>query len=428
MDSKSASAVADHLFRHEAGKMLARLMRIFGPHRFDLAEEAVQDAICAALETWKFHGIPADPGAWLMRVARNRAIDLVRRSHRFEGVLDALALEPASENSAGADEDWRHDDRLALMFSCCDPMLSVDAQLALILKALCGFSLAEIGAALFASESAIEKRVTRSKSFLKRSKSLFDVGDAGQVRARLDSVHQALYLLFSEGYHSLRADAPVRDDLCREAIRLALLIADDRTTRTPATDALLAMMYLDFARLAGRVDEEGVFLPLSRQDRSRWDQRLIALGFRYLAASAEGQHLSRFHIEAAIAAEHCRASSFEETDWRRILDLYEILAAMAPTPLVALNRAIARGQVDGAVAGLDALHAIDSRGLFETYPFFHAAIGEFHFRNGEMGEAAVAFKKALDGARSTGERSFFARRITQLNGNDDERTARSRQS
>ena len=277
IESKSASAVADHLFRHEAGRMIARLTRTFGPHRFDLAEEAVQDALCTALETWKFYGIPDDPGAWLMRVARNRAIDLIRRGRRFEGILDALAVEPSSACVADVEGDWPHDDRLLLIFSCCDPLVSVDAQLALILKALCGFSLGEIGAALFASPSAIEKRVTRTKGFLKRSKSLFDFTDAGQVRTRLDSVHQALYLIFSEGYHSVRADAPVRDELCREAIRLALLIAEDRTIGTPATDALLAMMYLDLARLAGRVDEEGVFLPLSRQDRSRWDQRLIAV-------------------------------------------------------------------------------------------------------------------------------------------------------
>ena len=416
IESKSASAVADHLFRHEAGKMIARLTRTFGPHRFDLAEEAVQDALCTALETWKFYGIPDDPGAWLMRVARNRAIDLIRRGRRFEGILDALAVEPSSACVADVEGDWPHDDRLLLIFSCCDPLVSVDAQLALILKALCGFSLGEIGAALFASPSAIEKRVTRTKGFLKRSKSLFDFTDAGQVRTRLDSVHQALYLIFSEGYHSVRADAPVRNELCREAIRLALLIAVDRTIGTPATDALLAMMYLDLARLAGRVDEEGVFLPLSRQDRSRWDQRLIAVGFRYLGASAKGGELSRYHLEAAIAAEHCRASSFEQTDWRRILELYEMLAFMSPTPVVALNRAIVRGQVDGAVAGLAALDALGRNDFFQTYPFFHAAFGEFRLRNAEVDEAAVAFKRAFECARSTGERNFFVRRLGELKG------------
>lgn len=393
--------------------MIARLTRIFGPRQFDLAEEAVQDAICTALETWKFYGIPTDPAAWLMRVARNRAIDLVRRKRRFEGVLDALAVEPG-ERAAEVDGDWPHDDRLALMFSCCDPMISVEAQLALILKALCGFSLAEIGAALFASESAIEKRVSRTKGFLKRTKSLFDLGETMQVRARLNSVHQALYLLFSEGYHSVGADAPIRDELCREAIRLATLIAEDRTIGTPETDALLAMMYLDLARLAGRVDEEGVFLPLRQQDRSRWDQRLIALGFRYLGDSAVGDQLSRFHLEAAIAAEHCRASSFEDTDWRRILDLYEMLTEMSPTPVVALNRAIVRGQVEGPTAGLAALDQLGSCGLLENYPFFHAALGEFRFQNGEIDEAAIAFNRALGRARSGGERGFFTRRLEQL--------------
>jgi predicted RNA polymerase sigma factor len=206
----------------------------------------------------------------------------------------------------------------------------------------------------------------------------------------------------------------VRDELCCEAIRLTLLIAEDRTVGTPATDALLAMMYLDFARLPSRVDDEGVFLPLSRQDRSRWDKRLIALGFRYLGASAEGDELTRFHVEAAIAAEHCRAASFEVTDWRRIMEMYERLVAISPTPVVALNRAIVRGQVDGPAAGLAALDALGASDFFNSYPFFHAALGEFRLRSGQSNEAANAFKKALDCARSPGERTFFARRLNQV--------------
>lgn len=399
--------------------MVSRLVRLFGPRHLDLAEDAVQDAICTALKTWKFHGVPDNPGAWLMRAAHNRAIDLVRRDRRFQGVMSELAFDPAlqteiEEPNAKPAGAALHEDRLALMFSCCHPKLAVEYQLALILKVLCGFSLSEIGAAFFASGSAIEKRVTRAKAYLKRSRSLFDLDNARQVGVRLGSVHQALYLLFNEGYHSLRADAPVRDALCHEAIRLAQLLAIDVATRVPSTDALLALMYFNAARLSTRVDEDGIFLRLGRQDRTRWDQRFISLGFRYLGASATGGEISRFHLEAAIAAEHARASSLGDTDWRRILDLYDILAKQTPSPVIALNHAIARSEVDGPAAGLAALDGLGNAFLVRSYPFLHAAIGEFNLALGKQEAAAAAFERAYSVARSGAERGCYARRLREI--------------
>jgi RNA polymerase sigma-70 factor (ECF subfamily) len=418
MDNRSATTAADRFFRHEAGRMLARLTRLLGPRYFDLAEDAVQDAMCAALETWKFQGIPQKPDAWLMRAAHNRAIDLIRADRRLQSVLNRIVVDPTtrpageppnqlSENAAP------HDDCLLLMFSCCNPRLATNAQLALILKALCGFSLDEIAAAFFVTPSAIEKRVTRAKACLKRSGSLFNL-DNPRVVARLGTVHQALYLLFNEGYHSLRTDAPVRDELCHEAIRLAQLLAADLATRVPATDALLAMMYFNLARLGGRVDDEGVFLALPQQDRTRWDQQLIALGFRYLNASATGGQLHRFHLEAAIAAEHCRAPSLADTDWRRILELYDLLAATAPSPIVELNQAIARGQVEGPAAGLGALAKLANAPLARTYPFFHAAVAEFSLALGKHQAAISAFERAHAVARSPAERCFYNRKLRQI--------------
>lgn len=213
--------------------MVARLARLFGPRRLDLAEEAVQDALCRALDTWMFHGIPENPEAWLMRTAHNRMIDLLRRDKRLGSALSRLAKEPQEPlGEATVDAEAAHDNRLSLMLACCHPKLTVEAQIALILKALCGFSLGEIAAAFFVSEAAVEMRVTRAKSFLRQSKSLLDLDNPVQVGSRIGAVHQALYRLFSEGYHSLRADAPVRDELCHEAIRLAQLIDADPAIRS----------------------------------------------------------------------------------------------------------------------------------------------------------------------------------------------------
>jgi RNA polymerase sigma factor (sigma-70 family) len=419
MDTEEASTAADRLFRHEAGRMVARLTRLLGPRHFDLAEDAVQDAICAALETWKFRGLPEKPEAWLTRAAHNRAIDLIRADRRLSGVLDRIALDPTTRAAAelqndGPEEAWSHDDRLALIFSCCHPTLTIEAQLAFILKALCGFSLDETAAAFFVSRTAIEKRVTRAKAHLKRMRVLFDLDNARQVVARLGTVHHALYLLFSEGYHSVKADAPVRDELCHEAIRLTQLLAGDVATRVPATDALLAVMYFNLARLVARVDGEGVFLALPRQDRRRWDQGLIALGFRYLDASARGGELSRFHLESAIAAEHCRAATFAETNWRRILEFYDLLAVTAPSPIVTLNRAIALGQVEGPAAGLAAIGKLADEPFARSYPFFHAAVAEFNLAAGERPAAIAAFTKACALARSPAERRFYDRRLQEL--------------
>ena len=399
--------------------MIARLTRLLGPRYFDLAEDAVQDAMCAALETWKFHGIPLNPEAWLMRAAHNRAIDLVRGDRRLQSLLNRIAEDPTIRPAEVppnqlSEKAAPHDDCLMLMFSCCNPTLATNAQLALILKALCGFSLDEIAAAFFVTPSAIEKRVTRAKGCLKRSGSLFNLDNPRGAAVRLGTVHQALYLLFNEGYHSVRADAPVRNELCHEAIRLAQLLAADLATRVPATDALLAMMYFNLARLEGRVDDQGVFLALPQQDRTRWDQQLIAIGFRHLDAAATGGQLHRFHLEAAIAAEHCRASSVAETDWPRILELYDLLAATGPSPIVGLNQAIARGQVEGPLAGLAALANLAGAPLTYTYPFFHAAVAEFSLALGEHQAAISAFEQAHAVARSPAERCFYHRKLRQL--------------
>src|SRR6202035_59262 len=284
----------DHLFRREAGRMVATLTRIFGVHNLALAEDVVQDAFCRALEVWKFRGIPENPSAWLMATAKNRALDVLRRertARTFAPELGRLlesewTLAPVVEEMFGAHAI--KDDQLRMMFSCCHPRLPEEAQVALMLHILCGFTVDEVAAAFVSSHAAMEKRITRAKKVLAASKKLFDIADARDFAARLPAVHRALYLLFNEGYHGASAESAVRAGLCREAMRLAALLREHPLAATPATHALSALMCLHAARLPARVDAVGNLTLLFDQDRSRWDVDLVTEGRRLLELSATG--------------------------------------------------------------------------------------------------------------------------------------------
>lgn len=389
--------------------MLSALTRILGTHHLSLAEDVVQDVLVQALETWKFHAPPDNPSAWLMQAARNRAIDVIRRDRtrrRFAPDLEHLlesewTLAP-TVGSLMLDSEI-HDGQLRMMFSCCAPNLAPEAQVALILKILCGFSVPEIARAFLSSTAAIEKQLARGKKVLQQSPSLFEVSEPAQIQKRIESVHQALYLLFNEGYHATHDEAAIREDLCEEAIRLAVLLAEHPAGAVPRTHALVALMCFHAARLAARVDDRGCLVLLEAQDRARWDRGLVVRGFEFLNRSGAGDELTEYHVEAAIAAKHCAAASFAATDWAGIVELYELLWRARPTPIVALNRAIAVGQARGPEAGLAALDAIDGRERLDAYPFFAAARGEFHRQAGRRSEAAAEFRRALAAARNPSE-------------------------
>ena len=407
----------DSLFRHESGRMVAVLTRIFGLHNLALAEDVVQDAFCHALEVWKFGGIPENPSAWLMTCAKNRAIDALRRertANRFAPELGQLldsewTLLPAVE--AQFAPPAIEDDLLRMMFTCCDPALKEDAQVALILHVLCGFSAREVAAALVTGLAAVEKRIQRAKKTLADSERLFEIGDAGEFGARLPVVQRALYLLFNEGYHGASAQSVVRGELCREALRLAALLRGHASGDTPATRALCALMCLHAARLPARLDEGGDLQSLFDQDRSRWDQRLLAEGQRLLEASAAGSDLTDYHVEAAIAWVHGHARSAEETDWAQIVSLYDRLMGMRPSPVVALNRAIAVAQLCGPDQGLEEIEAIGDRDALDGYPFYPAALGELELRRGRADQARGHFLAAAALARNAAERRYFAQRL-----------------
>ena len=408
---------SDHLFRHEAGRMVATLTRIFGVHNLALAENVVQDAFCRALEVWKFRGLPENPSAWLMATAKNRALDVLRRertARTFAPELGRLldsegTVVPVVEELFGPSAI--RDDQLRMMFSCCHPRLPEEAQVALVLHILCGFSVGEIANAFVSSNAAIEKRISRAKKVLAGSKTLFDVSGADDFSRRLPAVQRALYLLFNEGYHGASPESAVRVELCQEAMRLAALLLEHPLAATPATHALAALMCLHAARLSTRVDASGSLIPLFDQDRSRWNSRLVAEGQRFLDLSATGPELTQYHVEAAIASVHAMAHRTEDTDWGKIVSLYDTLMRICPSPVVALNRAIAIAQHEGPKRGLEEIRTIADHNRLATYPFYHAALGEFEFYSARYEIAREHFRAALAFARNPMEQQFLAQRM-----------------
>lgn len=408
---------SDHLFRNEAGRMVAALTRVFGLHNLELAEDVVQDAFCRALEVWKQRGMPENPSAWLMRTARNRAIDVLRRERTARTFAPEYGrlLETEWTLANAVQEIFEttdiRDDRLRMMFSCCQNTLPETAQVMLVLALVGGFGVREIAAAFVSSHAAVEKRLTRAKHALKESGPLFDIADRADFEHRLPAVQRALYLIFSEGYHGASSRAAVRTDLCHEAIRLTSLLASHPLVDTPSTYALLALMYLDAARLPARLDPSGNLTSLFDQDRSRWNRSMIDEGIEWLERSATGPAMTRYHVEAAIAAVHARAASVEQTDWSAIVALYTSLMRIAPSPIVALNRAVAIAQRDGAEAGLVAIEAIAGREKLDEYPFYHAARAELELRRGNDAAAREHFGAAIAVARNPEERRFYEKRL-----------------
>lgn len=414
----------EHLFRREAGRITAALTRLFGMHNLALAEDVVQDAFCRALEVWKFRGVPENPSAWLMATAKNRALDVLRRERTARTYAPELGrllesewtLVPAIQEvfSPAAIKD----DELRMMFSCCHPRLAEESQIALILHILCGFSVGEVAGAFVSGHAAMEKRITRAKKVLAEAKRLFEIADTEDFSTRLPAVQRALYLLFNEGYHGASTESAVRGELCKEAMRLAKILLAHSPAATPSTHALAALMHLHAARLPSRVDASGNLSSFFEQDRSKWDAELVAEGQRLLNLAATGPELSEYHVEAGIAAIHATAPNAEETDWRTIVSFYDMLMSIRPSPVVALNRAVALAELEGPERGLRELRAIEGRERLLSYPFYSAALGELELRRGRRKVAREHFEAALLLARSPMERQFLERRVSACEGED----------
>ena len=406
----------EHLFRRESGRMVAALTRLFGPHNLALAEDVVQDAFCRALEVWKFRGIPDNPAAWLMAAAKRRAVDVLRREQTARKLAPQLLrlAESGMESSPALAEVFEpgaiRDGQLRMMFSCCHPKLSEEAQVALVLNILCSFGVGEIAEAFVCSKAAVEKRLSRGKKILAGSTNLFDIASAGQVPARLPAVRTAVYLLFNEGYHGASPESAVRAELCGEAMRLGAMLCEYPPAATPVTFALCALMCFHAARLPARTDAAGELSTLFEQDRSRWDAGLIAEGHSLLEKSAAGDELSDYHLEGAIAAVHASAPASDQTNWPMIVELYDKLLARSGSPVVALNRAIAVSQWQGPARGLQAIRDIADGRRLRQYVFYWAALGEMESRCGRADAALAHFRTAMDLARNDLERRFLKKR------------------
>jgi RNA polymerase sigma-70 factor (ECF subfamily) len=409
----TGSPLIEHLFRHQAGRITARLVRLLGPANFALAEEAVQEALVRALQAWPYEGTPDNPAGWLFRVAHNIAIDAVRRDRTFARKADAVVEEltrSARQGTAESNGDELRDDELRMIFMCCHPALARDASVALSLKTGGGFSTREIARAFLADERAIAQRLVRAKRQIREQRLTLDMPGRSEVGERLDAVLDVIYFMFNEGYWTQSGEALIRQDLCVEALRLGRLVAASAVA-TPRVDALVALMALQTARLAARVDDLGELVLLDDQDRARWDDRLIALGFHHFDRSMVGDDVSEYHIQAAIAATHTRATDAASADWPTILTLYDQLLLKNPSPVIALNRAVAIAKVHGPAAALAALAPLERDRHLRGYHLLRAVRGQLLLDLGRPSQAADAFRAALECECSEPERRFLERKL-----------------
>ncbi len=393
--------------------MVATLARIFGLAHLSLAEDVVQEAFVKALRIWPLEGVPEHPSAWLLRVARNQALDLVRRQgswqHKREELGRSLAAWAPPEVGEGSFAQELEDDQLRLIFACCHPRVPRDAQVALTLKTAGGFSVAEIARAFLAKPSTIAQRLVRAKRHLREAGVDLALPAPADLQARRAAVLEVLYLLFNEGHSALEGEALVRRDLCFEALRIARLLAGHPKAGGPEVHAVVSLFAFQAARLETRADSAGDLMLLSEQDRGHWDRRLIHMGLRHLRRAASGDRVTSYHLEAEIAYCHALAPSYKATDWRAILRSYDALLELNPSPVITLNRAVALGQVEGAKVALEAVEELrDNKALRDYYPL-HVTLGQLQRELGREEEARASFERALALSTSEPVRRFLAR-------------------
>jgi len=419
-DNFQINTTIAHLFRRESGKLVAVLTGIFGPHNLQMAEDVVQDTLIKAMDSWKYRGVPDDPSAWLFRVAKNQALDIIRKQKTRQQYEKSISTLLNSEYTLGPlvnelmNKQDISDDQLRMMFTCCHPSLPLESQVALILKTLCGFSVSEIAKAFITNNDTIEKRLYRAKQQFRDQKIEFLIPDLLDASDRLDNVLTAIYLLFNEGYNSTHHEALIRKDLLDEALRLALLLVEHPKTRHPKVHALLSLMYFTCARTDARQDKDGNILLLKDQDRKLWNRDFIQKGIDFLEASAAADEISVYHLQAGIAREHMLATAYERTNWGNILHLYNLLYAMDPSPVVALNRAIAIAELYGPKAGIDAIENIPQKNTIEKYYLFPATLGEFYNKLADHSKAKEFYQEAMRLTQSAAEKNLLQKKISAL--------------
>lgn len=393
--------------------MVAILTRLFGAHNLELAEDVVQETLLKALKVWSYGPLPDNPSGWLFRVAKNRAIDILRRRRYetpFAADLDGLlrsewTLTHTVEHIFTEEEI--PDDQLRMIFLCCHPSLPEESQIALTLKTLCGFGPVEIASALFKKEEAVEKQLVRARQKLREEKISFELPAASEFTQRLGPVLAVLYLLFNEGYKSTDSEQVIRHDLLDEAIRLTRILAGHPIGNNPEVHALLALMLLHASRVPSRTGTEGEILVLSEQDRTLWDDALLKEGLAFFNRASEGERMTAYHVEAAIAAHYATAKSFEETPWGEIVSLYDLLLELKPTVVVRLNRAVALLKAKGPGPALEELRNLEKNSFVQDYYLFHAVMAEILIELGETSSALKHLDHALAGTKQSAERRLL---------------------
>lgn len=397
--------------------MTATLARILGAARIELVEDVVQDALLTALGRWPHDGIPANPTAWLIQVAKHRALDALRRERladdREARIREEIGQWADSDSAVGVDEAMIVDDQLRMIFICSHPAIPAEARVTLTLKLAGGFGASEIARAFLAEETAIHQRLVRAKRRIRDAGLGLEMPEGSELAERLESVLDVLYAMFTEGHTAHAGDALVRRDICDDAMRLGALLLRQPSLAHPEVHALMALFHLTAARFDSRADSEGELLLLAEQDRSRWDRAHMSAGVRHLERAAAGERLTRYHLEAELAACHTLAPSWGATNWARILELYDQLINLIDSPIVALNRAVAVAEVSGTVAGMECLQALEGQSVLRRYPPYEAALGEMLRRLGRYEEARAHFALAAERAGSTPVRRFLERRIAE---------------
>lgn len=402
--------------------MVSVLAKIFGTENLEMAEDVIQEALLSALETWKYKGIPDNPKAWLYRVAKNKAIDIVRRNKHSETVdfsdpqkqLLTSEYTLATTMDGYFQETHIEDDFLGMMYACCHPDINRDQQITIILKSLCGFSTKEIAKSFLTNEDTVSKRISRTKEYFRNNKTKPEIPDPDSIGARTGTVLNTIYLMFNEGYNSTHSEDIIREDLISQAMHLCKSMLNNERTKLPEVYALMALMCFHAARSEGRVSAEGELLLLEKQNRQLWDQDLIEAANKYLNASAFGEGLTQYHLEAAIAYQHCAASSYGETDWKSILGYYDVLMRMIPDPIVKLNRVLVVMQLYGPEKAEKEMSGLGDSKQMQNYYLFHAISGAVHEGLGNRVEAVKSFKRASQITQSAHEKKLLNARVSTL--------------
>ena len=410
----------NHLFRQESGKMVSVLVNIFGAKNYELAEDVVQDALVRALETWKFRGMPDNPKAWLYRTAKNKAIDIIRKNKHNNLIdfsePDKQLLTSGYSVSTTMDSYWQEshirDDFLGMMYACCHPEISQENQVTFILKSLCGFSTKEVAKSFLTSEETISKRLYRTKEYFRKNNIRPKIPSEENIDSRTAAVLRSIYLLFNEGYNATHSEELIRKDLLSQALYLCKNLVDNKKIKSSEANALMALMCFHTARSEGRLTGDGAIVQLSKQDRSTWNAEIIQAGKKYLFQSGLDNTYSTYHLEAAIAMQHCEAKKYEDTNWKVILDCYDSLLQISKDPVVAVNRCLVVLELNGPEAAMKEISKLKSNKTLANYYLYYAVLGAIQARLQQREAAIKNYKLAITHTQSQQERDLLNHKIS----------------